>query len=694
MRKKIARVTKKELKAIINTCFPQRPDSKWALRALSFNSLPELTLHFQQRNEMPVLGFACNEKKSAANSFQAQFPNQAKKIIAQANDISQGNVELHEFQYGKDGLIRWHTDPRLGKKIPIKYARYYRFNTLSAFPDDSEDPILLFKLHTHQHLCRLAQAYFLTSEEKYINVLISQIESWIDQFPIGFGYPYMITLNVAQRLISWCTIFSLIKSCPLFLEKLLPRLLHSIYLQTQLIYQNLSNINITNNFLLAECVALIMVSRFFPELPNAQIWNKKAINLLNQELPKQILSDGMSFEQSLGYQRFVAELLLLICLMDPYTTPTNQIKIERTLEKMLLSLMHIAGLAGDIPQFGDISLERAIWLSSEENILDIKTLLGAGAAFLENPKLAWASRNACELLYWLKGPKALDTFYKIKKQQPDDLSQIFTHGGFAVLNNRLDTNSLKLVVDCGPLGLEGLGGHGHNDILSFVLWKGETPLFIDPGTYTYFSSRAWRDKFRGIGSHNLVQIDNKELASLGPGLFQLGQCTPPAIVLWHITQEGARFHTSHVRSYGLHEKVNYCRKFFLSASESLFLRDELQGKGKHTLTWRFHCHPEARPKITSSGNVRIKLSDNSEINMLYANHNNIRCVLEKGWYSASYGKKETTTVITFFAVVELPFKLDFMFTSSEVTHSTIPHDLRLIQDDLEERCNQIFKEGN
>jgi len=51
-------------------------------------------------------------------------------------------------------------------------------------------------------------------------------------------------------------------------------------------------------------------------------------------------------------------------------------------------------------------------------------------------------------------------------------------------------------VDCGELGLGAIAAHGHADALSLALRAFGTDVLVDPGTYDYFTHRAWRDHFR------------------------------------------------------------------------------------------------------------------------------------------------------------------------------------------------------
>ena len=43
-----------------------------------------------------------------------------------------------------------------------------------------------------------------------------------------------------------------------------------------------------------------------------------------------------------------------------------------------------------------------------------------------------------------------------------------------------------MVIDAGEVGMRGIGGHGHDDVLSFDLWAAGAPLLVDSGTVYVF----------------------------------------------------------------------------------------------------------------------------------------------------------------------------------------------------------------
>jgi Heparinase II/III-like protein len=63
-------------------------------------------------------------------------------------------------------------------------------------------------------------------------------------------------------------------------------------------------------------------------------------------------------------------------------------------------------------------------------------------------------------------------------------------------------------VDAGPHGALNCG-HAHADALSFDLTFGGRPLFVDPGTCSYSTDPATRDRFRATASHNAATFDGR-----------------------------------------------------------------------------------------------------------------------------------------------------------------------------------------
>lgn len=72
------------------------------------------------------------------------------------------------------------------------------------------------------------------------------------------------------------------------------------------------------------------------------------------------------------------------------------------------------------------------------------------------------------------------------------------------------SDRLFLAVFAGQNGQNGLGGHAHNDKLSFELNIDNENLTLDPGTYLYTPLPEKRNKFRSTKMHNCPYIPNFE----------------------------------------------------------------------------------------------------------------------------------------------------------------------------------------
>jgi len=86
---------------------------------------------------------------------------------------------------------------------------------------------------------------------------------------------------------------------------------------------------------------------------------------------------------------------------------------------------------------------------------------------------------------------------------------------------------LYLAIRCGPIGMNGLGPHAHNDPLSIELWLDQQPIIIDPGTYIYTAHPALRDTFRSVAAHFAPHVEGLEPGNMKKNIFALGDEAKP-----------------------------------------------------------------------------------------------------------------------------------------------------------------------
>jgi len=68
----------------------------------------------------------------------------------------------------------------------------------------------------------------------------------------------------------------------------------------------------------------------------------------------------------------------------------------------------------------------------------------------------------------------------------------------------IKSDHLYLALLAIPAGLNGNGGHNHNDQMSLELTMDGVDIWRDPGSYLYTSNPAIRNKFRSVSAHNTM----------------------------------------------------------------------------------------------------------------------------------------------------------------------------------------------
>lgn len=607
-----------------------------------------LLLHkkYGYKNYNDFIQYAINSKnfkdysvlKDVKNYFLKQFSEESKKIVALADDFLVNGIRLHGFNYSFKDKVLWHTDPMTKKEIKIKYWRNYRFNTNSEFPENSIDPILLFKLHTHQHMIRYVQAYSITSNKKYLYKCLNELEEWIDIFPTGFGYPHLIPLNISQRLITWCFIFLILKDDEYFQKKLMNKFIQSMDDQAKFMSENLSIFGQTNNFLISELVSLKFINHIFPFIDYKYDLDK----VLIEELDKQICEDGTSFENSTGYQRFVTELLVILSFLSKNDADRYDIYTQY-LNGLIQSLANLSTSSGYMPHIGDVSLERAYWFETEMDVFNISDLISISSVLTKNNSLKNLSTSCCSSLFWMLGMKGVELFNQMKSELTECKLNIYPYGGLGSMrSSNLNSDISHISFDCGEIGLNNQGGHGHNDFGSFSFSFNNQPIIIDRGTCTYFTSSKKRNEYRSSLSHNMPIINNSETSKLGKNLFTLENIISAKINKRIEEKLYSFIDLSHKGYARIDNKFDCSRKLALTNNNFFLIEDKIKGKEKKSLKWNFYLHPSIMPVKKSDSLVVLQKDNKNLFEVEIINNTSLKWNIKNTTCSLSYGSELVT----------------------------------------------------
>jgi len=273
------------------------------------------------------------------------------------------------------------------------------------------------------------------------------------------------------------------------------------------------------------------------------------------------------------------------------------------LKKMFDFVLYVLKPNGRMPQIGDNDNGR-LHVLGKRDILDMTYLLTFATLYYNDPAYKIEEFGFAPEALWLFGPEAYKRWVKLPGRSVEELeSRPFPDGGIYVMRHKKD----YMVISCGPNGQGGIGGHAHNDKLSFELCVDGEDIIIDPGTYVYTADPEWRNKFRSTSYHNTVMVDGEEQDSYSGAwadLFRLNDTTQARCLAWHDSEEYSRF-VGEQSGYGrLETPVIHVREvWFLKKRRKWVFRDFIIGLGDHRLRWSLHMAADAKAVRVQPANI-------------------------------------------------------------------------------------------
>src|SRR6185436_7939913 len=133
------------------------------------------------------------------------------------------------------------------------------------------------------------------------------------------------------------------------------------------------------------------------------------------------------------------------------------------------------------------------------------------------------------------------------------------------------------------------------------------PLLVDPGTATYTTDPALRDRFRSSASHNTVTIDNQPQAR-PDGPFHWRTRANATLIGWR----------SHPRLdwveavHNAYATLPHRRSVLRAADSGWLIVDEVLGSGEHTAAAHWHLDPDWTLRTDAPGRMRAMHTDGTE----------------------------------------------------------------------------------
>ena len=631
-------------------------------------STSDFVEHLRRRDE-PRFFASFDAKDQTLSELRSRWPAAEREILEAASRISEGTFSvlgLRKLELGKN--IDWHLEPMSGKRTPL--CHWSQLNYLDA--RIAGDKKITWELNRHQYFLTLGRAYWLTGDERHVEVFVSHITSWMDQNPPKLGINWASSLEVAFRSISWLWALQFFRGSPLLSSAVMLRLTKFLYLNGLHLETYLSTYFSPNTHLTGEALGLFYMGLLLPEFKAAARWRDLGLQILASQLSRHVKPDGVYFEQSSYYHRYTTDFYIHLAVLLRANGMELPPDLESKLELLLDHLMYLTRPDGTSPLFGDDDGGRLVMLDSRP-ANDFRSLLSTGAVLFDRPQYKFVAGEAAEETLWLLGAGGLKTFDRIQAQKPAKQSVEFVDGGYYVMRDGWSSTSNYLLFDCGPHGMANCG-HAHADALAIELAVHGRTLLVDPGTFTYTGGKEIRDWFRSSVAHNTLTID-RESSSIPADTFSWKTVTHCERVSWLDHPRFTYVSGRHSGYEPLGKPGTHTRSILFLKRDYWIMQDRVELSGKHQLDLWFHFDSVTSP--TLEGNCsRQWVNENNGIAGLQIISFGAkgRWTKEEGWVSHCYGERAQAPVYVFSAPAE---------AKAEITTFLLP-DLKSGQFKVEE----------
>lgn len=589
------------------------------------------------------------DKERTAEIFRTKFQGEPlTHVLRKSEKIIDGKFDLLGYRNLSFGTaINWHYEPLSGKHLPLKHWK--KFNELDT--EETGDKKIIWELNRHQHFFTLGVAFLLTKDERYAATFARHLDSWIEQNPPGFGINWVSSLEVAFRVMSWIWAFHFFRDSHNFTPEIFQKALKFLYLHGRHLEKYLSTYYSPNTHLTGEALGLYYLGTQLKILRRAEKWRTLGEEILFAELDRQVLPDGVYFEQSTWYQRYTVDFythfLILHALSGSEVDKELQTKVESKHQLLHNFLLYITRPDGTTPFIGDDDGGRCLPLSSSENN-DFRGSLATAAVLFDRGDYKFVAKKFAEETLWLLGEEGLQSFEYLRAFEPRQTSKAFPKGGYYVMRDGWEDTDNYLLIDCGAIGSLN-GGHGHADALSIETAIAGKTLLVDAGTYTYHESAEMRNFFRTTIAHNTLMVDEKSQSEPG-GVFSWKTKANAQVHSW-ICEDRFNFFEGSQNGYTrLEDPANHLRSILFLKNDYWIMRDYVKTHGEHDYALNFHFNKETNPTIedTESGILCVSEVPSGKSGwriFTFGDNGSWQC--KESWISTNYGQKINAPFLRF-----------------------------------------------
>jgi Heparinase II/III-like protein/Heparinase II/III N-terminus len=418
-------------------------------------------------------------------------------VLAEAENILAGNLPfLGALSFHCGFPPRWFHNPVTGQSVsPQQPWTQMRF----ASPVYGD---LKFILEPSRFLFvyPLVRAYALSGDERFPQAFWNAIENWAHHNPPMAGPLWICGQESSLRILAWS--FALhgfihsVSTTPDRVVQLVSMIAAHAWRTARTLGYARSQ---RSNHLISEAVGLWTAGTLYPELREAQVWQKLGAHFLREAVLDQITPQGVSQQHSFNYQRMILHLLLwTLRLAEIHDAPLHQSIRERTEAALDFMRPWVDPISGLAPNYGsdDGSL---IFPLAPASYRDFRPLLQLGAAVLNRQALQPGPWDEAPLWFGMQ-------FGEEFGARPAPARETISHSSSDTGYFRLGDQKSWALIRAGQYARRPFQA----DQLHVDLWCNGINLARDPGTYLYNGPAPWNNGLAGTAVHNTVTIDHQD----------------------------------------------------------------------------------------------------------------------------------------------------------------------------------------
>lgn len=481
-------------------------------------------------------------------------------------------------------------------------------------------------LNRMQYMPELGLAYWYTHDITYFNCFWHWFEDWYVDNPVpdyqvnltgGSWLPAVqsytspggawLALNTGIRVGSLISAYFYFENVPAFSKEKKWIFICSLMEHERYIYEYLKRCAL-GNWEMMVASGFLQLAVMTPEWNISNDILKYSKKTLENNYIKSINDEGFQFERTLGYHRHIVPsgVKALYLLKELNGIDCFSPEVEKKIYKSFDLVVNLIKPNNDDPSMGDMEIRKPYY---GPDTIRYDSFFSSAALLFKDCRFNSLAGNLSIEDYLFFGKQGLKRFLSIPKICSDTVlrSRYFPLSKLAIMRSGkafIDScyNSIYCLFDNGP---DGVGSHSHHDFLNIELFAYDKTLIIDPGRGNNYDHPLFRNYYRTVKAHNVVQIGENEKMQLKKG--------PNSNLVQNQVWSSTPFFDYARGILYDYEKCNHIRNLFFVKGEYFFLRDYISGDSQDLFKQYFHLPP---------GKVVINHTKNMAITN-YANHANI-----------------------------------------------------------------------